>query len=270
MSSFVNRAHRAGVVCLHASGSSYRQWSGLADRLTGRYAVYTPGLVGYRGGSPFDGGPVSLADEARSVHAQLGPQHEPLHLVGHSYGGAVALQFALQYPELVRSLTLYEPVMLPLLFEQAPGSEEAAEISRVGQFVVANAGGADTREAAAWRFVNYWSGPGSWDWLGAGQRERILRLMPKIAAEFAALARTRPGRAELARIEAPARLFCGTDTRTPARAVCELLGQTLPGAETHFLEGGDHMAPVTDPETVGSLVAGHLEQCALQITRIAA
>ena len=45
MSSFVNRAHRAGVVCLHASGSSYRQWSGLADRLTGRYAVYTPGLV---------------------------------------------------------------------------------------------------------------------------------------------------------------------------------------------------------------------------------
>lgn len=250
--------HRPGVVCIHASGSSGRQWHTLADQIGREFAVYAPGLTGYHG-TPFDGGPVTLSDEAETVRAQLGRQDESLHLVGHSYGGAVALQFALKYPDLVRSLTLYEPAFFPLLFEQAPGSDEAAEISRVGQFVVANADGMETREAAAWRFVNYWSGPGSWEWMGGEQRQRILRLMPKIAAEFGALARIRPGADDLKRIEAPVRLVCGTDTRSPARAVIDLLGQFLPDAETHFLEGGEHMAPVTNPVEFNTIVNMHLE-----------
>ena len=52
----------------------------------------------------------------------------PVHLVGHSYGGAVALQFALRWPGRVASLTLYEPARFALL--TAAGAAGAAEAAR--------------------------------------------------------------------------------------------------------------------------------------------
>ena len=39
----------------------------------------------------------------------------PMHLVGHSHGAAVALEIAIQRPDLVRSLTLIEPAVYHLL-----------------------------------------------------------------------------------------------------------------------------------------------------------
>lgn len=39
----------------------------------------------------------------------------PTHIIGHSYGGYVALAFAVDHPDLVRSLTLGEPPVLPML-----------------------------------------------------------------------------------------------------------------------------------------------------------
>ena len=50
------------------------------------------------------------ADDCRSLINELG--FDRIHLVGHSYGGVVALQFSLEYPELVQSLSLLEPALM--------------------------------------------------------------------------------------------------------------------------------------------------------------
>jgi pimeloyl-ACP methyl ester carboxylesterase len=66
---------------------------------------------GYRGSSPYNR-PVAVpehAADAAGLLRYLGIGHA--HIVGHSYGGAVALQLALEHPELVRTLALLEPAL---------------------------------------------------------------------------------------------------------------------------------------------------------------
>src|SRR5689334_21037331 len=92
---------RTAVVLLHSSGSSPRQWDALVEKLQQRFRPLAVEL---------DGGD----DEAR-----VGATLERLggaHVVGHSYGGAVALMVASRRPTLVESLALYEPVLFRALF----------------------------------------------------------------------------------------------------------------------------------------------------------
>src|SRR3990170_785764 len=78
---------------------------------------------GFAGSSRPDGPlPISRqAADCRALLRHLGVQRA--HVVGHSYGGAIALQLALDAPEAVRSLSLLEPALLdvpsgPKFFEQ--------------------------------------------------------------------------------------------------------------------------------------------------------
>src|SRR5258706_16008410 len=87
----------APVVMLHSSLGSKAQWSALAQRLAPRFRVIAIDLCGY-GGNPL---PVArnsftLDDEVRHIATHLDRLVSPRtrgHLIGHSYGGVVALRF---------------------------------------------------------------------------------------------------------------------------------------------------------------------------------
>jgi pimeloyl-ACP methyl ester carboxylesterase len=79
--------------------------------LTGRYRVLSYHRVGYAGSSRVTGS-VSIAQQAahlRSLMRHLGITRA--HVVGHSSGGNIALQLALDAPEMVHSLVLMEPAL---------------------------------------------------------------------------------------------------------------------------------------------------------------
>lgn len=94
------------VVLLHGLGSSAEDWVLQAPVLQDRHRVLAVDLPGF-GASPALPGWPSMADYARTVAATL-PEAavETAHVVGLSLGGAVALQLALDRPDLVASLTL--------------------------------------------------------------------------------------------------------------------------------------------------------------------
>src|SRR5512144_3434751 len=93
------------VVCIHASASSSAQWRPLMDRLAGRFRTLAVDLYG-SGRSPRwpDDRPLSLADEVALLEPVLAAAGDGFHLVGHSYGGAVALTAALAEPGRLRPL----------------------------------------------------------------------------------------------------------------------------------------------------------------------
>lgn len=250
-----NPTTRETVVCLHSSMSHGGQWRALASRLHGEFDVVAPNLLGYSGaGHRFD--QLRLEDEVDAVMAQIESVQGPLHLVGHSFGGAVALRLATLYPERVVSLTVYEPVWFSLLFDNGLGGDDIPEIGRIQKLLGADSPFEQTRGAQ--EFINYWAGGDGWSCIPPEQQDRFISLSSKVAAEFGALMAAGPATKELAGLNIPLRLLCGTHTRQSASDISELLAEILPTVEYFRLPGLAHMAPVTHADDVNPLIIEHL------------
>lgn len=247
------------VVCLHSSGASGRQWRSLVADGGSAWAWHTPDLFGHGSRQPWpEDAPSELTVDADGVLAHLPfGADQRFDLVGHSYGGAVALQIALQQLQRVRSLTLYEPVafgVLPTLGEDLPEWQEARQVAAA----VAAALDRGDLDQAARGFVGYWQGRDVWPELDAAQRARLAEPMPTIRRHFEALTASRWSDAELARLHMPVRLICGGATRASARRVAQTLAATLPRVELVALAGAGHMAPIAEAERVNPLILAHL------------
>ena len=109
----------APVIALHCSGGTGRQWHRLAASLAPR-AVLAPNLYGTLAVGPWSGeARFRLGDEAQPILDWLFPDSGKVHLVGHSYGAALALHVARRLPDRVASLSLYEPTAFQLLRDGA-------------------------------------------------------------------------------------------------------------------------------------------------------
>ncbi|MHA7210867.1 alpha/beta fold hydrolase [Arthrobacter sp. MDT1-65] len=95
------------VLLLHGIGRSLEDWEGLYGRLAADHRVISMDLPGF-GLSERTEGRYSLESLARFVIAALDllGEHRPLHVVGNSLGGAIALKISALEPERVRSLVL--------------------------------------------------------------------------------------------------------------------------------------------------------------------
>src|SRR5258705_13677631 len=104
------------VIALHCSGAGAGQWRQLADTLGPRRELIAPEHYGCESTGPWAGEHAfTLADEAARTLEIIDRSAGKVHLIGHSYGGGVALHPALERPSRVASLTLYQPPALPLL-----------------------------------------------------------------------------------------------------------------------------------------------------------
>jgi pimeloyl-ACP methyl ester carboxylesterase len=117
------------IVLLHGITSTADAWRDVMPRLAERYTVVAPDLIGH-GRSAKPRGDYSLGAYAAGVRdllAVLG--FERATVVGHSFGGGIAMQFSYLFPEYVERMALIASGGLgrevhPLLRAAAlPGSE---------------------------------------------------------------------------------------------------------------------------------------------------
>ena len=237
------------LICLHCSASSGRQWAALAGALADELTVLTPDLLGYTEQTAWPAGaPLSLDDEVGHLAPLITAQAGRIHLLGHSYGGAVALQVALRWPDRIRSLTLYEPVRFRLLLDSPAMTPLAYEVIRLARSVQRMAGPAPADAAA--RFVDYWSGEGAWAKTSPARQQALGLRMTKVGAEFTAAIEDGAQEADYARLRMPVRLLGGDRSPAPVRVILERLAHLLPNAERVTLSGLGHMGPVQAPERI--------------------
>ena len=250
----------ASVVCLHASASSGRQWQPLQRRLIEGYEVLAPDLHGSGNSPPWPAKwQLTLADEVAFLEPVFTAAGESAHLVGHSYGGAVAVQAALTYPGRFRSLVLIEPVLFGLLLAEDPGQPAAREIVALCQHTRA-AVELGALDSAAQRFIDYWMGPGTWVNMPPHRRAAAAQAMPSVRSQWSAIFAETTTLPAYSSLDLPTLYLVGSQSPASARSVARLLTHALPNVTTAQLQGVGHMAPVTHPDMVNTAIETYIVQ----------
>jgi pimeloyl-ACP methyl ester carboxylesterase len=250
------------VVCLVHAGVFGAWFAPLFEQpaLDG-FRVVRPVRPGY-GRSPAPAEPASIAAHARRCGELLrGLGVTRAHWVGHSSSCCIGLQLALDDPDLVASLVLFEPA------KPSGRQREAAASTYVGPSLAAAAQGDVARAFDV--FLRGVGGDGyrkvlrarlGDDGLGEAERESAYFF----ADELPAVGAWTFGPAEAARVAAPALLLCGAESRPWFRENVAILAGMLPNAGTETLPALDHLAPLTHPAALASAIGDHLGRPALR------
>ena len=99
------------AVYVHGLAGSATNWTDLADLLAGRATGMAIDLPGFGFSPPPTTGDYSPSAHAAALESFLAERDGPVHLIGNSFGGAVAIMVASQRPDLVRTLSVISPAM---------------------------------------------------------------------------------------------------------------------------------------------------------------
>ena len=248
------------VLALHSSGASGLQWKNLSDHLRGSHRLIAPDLPGY-GTTPAwpSRGPASVESEARCIARLIKAAGEPVHLVGHSWGGALAVKIAAALPEWTRSLTLIEPAIFHLLRDADCSADRAlfGEIAALAGIVSASAADGHP-DAGMARFIDFWNGDDAWANTSPRLRRALRAQLGQVVNNFAAGFNETWALKEATSITCPTLMVMGLESVPLAQRVTEMLAETIPACRLAMIPGAGHMAPLTDPHIVDPLISSHL------------
>jgi pimeloyl-ACP methyl ester carboxylesterase len=249
----------SSVIALHCSLGSGHQWNRLAGELAGRHQVIAPDLSGYGDNAGPFVLPTTLAEEVDLLSNRLGEAIGPIHLVGHSYGGAVAFKIATDSPFAgrVRSLTLIEPVLPTILMENGSDRRLHEQFVRLANTIYQDLWNGSCLEAIE-KFLEFWKGSGPTERLSSKALERLIKHAEKLAFDFTAVLAERDITAAAAAIRVPTLLVSGGLSPYLTQRVVGRLASTIPGAEARYLPAAGHMLPISHAAAINPDIARHI------------
>lgn len=242
----------ATLVLIHGSLCDYRYWRWQMPALSLGYRVIAPSLRGFWP-QAFTSEDASFsiaqhADDLQALIREISPD-QPVHILGHSRGAQVALQLALQAPELARSLTLADPG-----FRVDNESESASFHTRV----VAQLKRGEVDQALA-DFIDSVNAPDTWrqmvGWFKTMVKDNAYTLLSQVHEINLPVSLD-----SVAGLQCPVLLIGGANSPDRYVSRINLLEQALPQAVRVTVPLASHGMNLGNPKAFNQAVADFLSQ----------
>lgn len=244
------------ILFVPGSYSTSVAWRALQSCLPAGYRFIGTSLCGYgetRETRSF--GDLGIEHEAAVVETVAGRIGVPVHLVGHSFGGTVALAAALRGHIDVLSLTTFEANPLNLMRERGDLDLYASVRQMSDAFEHAQAYG--ERDAAG-RIIDFWGGDGSFSGLPDAVQDYCRQTVQANVLDWHTAFGFELTRAHLARLDIPVLLVRGALANPAMVLITEALNDGLPNARMDVVAGASHFLISTHARECANLLSGFL------------
>ncbi len=240
------------ALALHCTLAHSGAWRGVGAALSDVVTLRALDLPGHGQSADWDAAGDLHDQSTEAVTALLGA---PAHLIGHSFGATVALRVAVEQPQMVRSLTLIEPVF----FAAAPERMRAHMREAEPYFDALKAG---DHPRAARLFNRFWGDGTRWDDMPPATQTYLSERVHLVPEQASAIIEDHAGLmapGALDRAAMPTLLMQGEGCPDIIDAIHASLARRLPKARRVHIAGAGHMSPVTHPEAVAGEIRSLIE-----------
>lgn len=235
------------LVLIHGFSLDTRMWDDQFENFAQHYRVIRYDIRGYGKSSTPTSEPYSHAGDLKALLDHL--DISQAHILGLSLGGAIAINFTLAYPHMVRALVLADSVLWGHSWVETEtgaiwqasreqGIEEARKLWLAHSMFAAARDNPHVATALT-RIVSDYSG---WHWVNDD---------PGAYPDP-------PDSQFLSRIRVPALVLVGARDIPDFQVIADTLAQTLPNAQKVLLSGVGHMCNMEDPAGFNDAVLGFL------------
>jgi pimeloyl-ACP methyl ester carboxylesterase len=235
------------AVLVHGSWGDHANWAQVVPEFSTFLSVATYDRRGHsRSERPPGQGRIQedVADLAALIEHMFGGA---AHVIGNSFGAAIALNLAVERPELIRSLVAHEPPLFGLLEGQTEVQGPLAAVQeRIAAVVPLLQAG--NFESGARRFVETIAfGPGAWDQLPQVTRDVFVFNASTWLDELQEPGWNALDLKRLAAFSAPALLSFGGESPPFFPAVVQRVSAALPHARKHVFPQAGHVPHLSHP-----------------------
>ncbi len=237
------------IVFVHGSFATASTWKNMVSALAANHHCISIKIPGHGGApEPEDFENPTIETELNIIEqAVKACTNEPIHLVGHSYGGVVALGLALKGSVAINEMTLYEPVaawVLDVMKDVEKSAIVQTFLTRYRQAV------SEKELYACAQVIDFWGGAGSFETLPDFIKEAMSPLVDNNIRHWDICTTIDNQLSDLQALAVPTRLVCGSESNAVAHAISDYLASEIPTSQKHRIKGASHF-----------LVTSHVEEC---------
>jgi lipase len=247
------------VLALHPSLAHGGAFAALGAMLPD-VALTAPDMMGHGRAAPWDGHSdlhsACTRDAIGWAEGLMRGGGGPIDIIGHSFGGTVALRLALERPELLRSMVLVEPVLFAAARADGAPEYRAYAAEHMLFETLMQTGDLDGAAAA---FYALWGDGQAFGSLPAATRAYIRHRLPLVGAQTGALVGDSGGIMGYLRLEScpiPTLLLRGAQSPPIIAAIDRALAARLPNTRQHIVAGAAHMLPITHASATAAAIMG--------------
>jgi pimeloyl-ACP methyl ester carboxylesterase len=251
------------VVLVPGSCSTGAAWRPVMGHWQGRFRCVTTSLLGYGGTAERrTSGDTDIAYEREILESVIRRAGGPVHLVGHSFGGLIALAVAMRGRVPLLSLTIAEAPAVNILKET--GEQQHYDAFRNMSRAYSDAFMRGETDAIS-RMIDFYGGAGTFAAWPQRVRDYAIETTPANLLDWESAYGFHLTPASLATVKIPTLVVWGETSHPAVRQANELLSRYLARADRATIAGAAHFMITTHPKQFAELFVRHVERSNLAL-----